>query len=126
MSAAVPTVTRAAPVPIAPATAIGGPQPAAELDAGPPVGLGDDLRRRVASCRGSPLDRPVEVDDMEPGRTLGDEPRRDGDRIGLVGGLALEVALAQPDHPSLADVDRRQQLEGRWQVIGAERPVADR
>ena len=112
VSAPVPTVTRAAPVPIAPATAIGRPQAPAELDARPPVHLGDDLGRRVQLPR-LPVPGPVEVDDVEPGRPLADEPRGDRDRIGLVGDLAVEVALAQAHHPPAEDVDGRQQLEHR-------------
>ena len=88
----------------------GRPQAPAQLDAGPPVHLRDDLGRRVQLPR-LPVARTVQVDDVEPGRPLADEPRRYGDRIGLVRGLAVEVPLAQAHHPPTANVDGGQQLE---------------
>ena len=112
VSAPVPTVDARGPGADRPRDRDGRPQAPAELDARPPVHLGDDLGRRVQLPRLA-VPRPVEVHDVEPGRPLADEPRGDGDRIGLVGDLAVEVALAQAHHPPAADVDGGQQLEHR-------------
>ena len=83
-----PTVTRAAPVPMAPATAIGVAQSPAELDRGARPWTSATRRRRGVQLARLPVPRPVEVDDVEPGRPLGHEPRGDRDRVAAVGGLA--------------------------------------
>ena len=48
---------------------------------------------------------------MQPARAGVGEGRGDRDRIVLEGGLALEVALLEPDDPAAAQVDRRQHVE---------------
>ena len=52
----------------------------------------------------------VEVDDVDPGGAGGLERDGDGHGIDVVGRLAVEVALRQPDAAAVADVDRGEEL----------------
>ena len=112
VSAPVPTVTRAAPVPIAPATATAVRRPPPSSTRARPC-TSATTSAAVSQLLRLAVPGPVEVHDVEPRRPLADEPRGDGDRIGLVGDLAVEVALAQAHHPPAEDVDGGQQLEHR-------------
>jgi hypothetical protein len=91
---------------------LGRPQPTAYLDPRPSVGLGHDVRGELELDR-LPRHGAVEVDDVDPGRSFVDEPPRDRRRVGFVDRLVVEVALAQPDDPPVAQVDRREELEAR-------------
>ncbi len=77
----------------------------------PPTWIGHStaaaIRRTASRFCGLPGLRPVEVDDVqELGAFAGPAPRG-VDRVGVVGGLALVVALQQAHGPAAADVDRR-------------------
>ena len=113
-------MTRAAPVPMAPATASAVRSPPPSSTRARPCTSATTSAARVQLAR-LPVPRPVEVDDVQPGRALRHEPRRHRDRVGLVGHLAVEVALTQADHAPAANVDRRQQLEHRERDRAADR-----
>src|SRR5213078_4547894 len=68
--------------------------------------LGCDSPHRLEVDRPA-LARAVEVDDMEEAGALPDPAAGGLEGVGVVAGLALEVALDQPHRPAAADVDRR-------------------
>ncbi len=51
----------------------------------------------------------VEIDDVECARASGDPPPGSLERIGVINGLRVEVALRQPHGLAVEDVDRRQE-----------------
>ena len=69
-------------------------------------GRDDRAMRRDAGPGG------VEIDDVQPRRARRRELERGRDRIRVVCGLPVEVALGEPDHASPTQVDRRQDVEG--------------
>ena len=103
-SAAVPITTRSAPAASTAATDVGVAQAAADLDRA--LDRGGDPPHRVEVPR-LPRLRPVEVDHVEELGPFAGPARRRVDRVGVVGGLALVVALQQPHRLAAADVDRR-------------------
>ena len=103
-SAAVPITTRSAPASQRGGDRVGVAQPAADLDRA--VDRVGDPPHRLEVLRLARL-RPVEVDDVQVlGAFLG-PARRGVDRVGVVGGLAVVVALEQAHGVAAADVDRR-------------------
>ena len=103
-SAAVPITTRAAPAASTPSSAAVVAQAAADLDRA--LDRGGDPPHRLEVAR---LPRPgaVEVDDVQVLGALPGPAQRRVDRVGVVGRLALVVALHQPHRGAAADVDRR-------------------
>ena len=112
-SAAVPTTARAAPGAQGARDRARRPQPTADLDTCARPWASAMIA--AASCQLPRLPRPraVEIHDVQPAAPGVRERARDGDRIVAVGGLLLEVPLAEPDDAPPRQVDRRQQLE-RW------------
>ncbi len=97
---AVPSTARAAPAASAAVTAAIVRRPPGDLD---PAATRRPPRRSTRSTRSvsrPPRPGAVEVDHVEPACTVRGEPPRDRDRIVAVGRLALEVTLAQADHPT--------------------------
>ena len=95
--------------------------------------------RAVIGKTGQPLDqrelaglaeRPIEIDDVDPRRTLIGEGGGDGDGIVAVLGLLVVVALQQPHDAAAAQVDGRVQLGGhartdpdrRTKLVSSARP----
>ena len=101
-TAAVPSTTRSTPARIASSTLPESRKPAAELDRDP-HGRGDPAH--VVEVPGLARPRAVEIDHVEPGRAL-PLPAHGGDHgVVLERGLAVVVALHQPDGAAVADVD---------------------
>ena len=59
-----------------------------------------------------PLERGVEIDDVDPARAGRVEAPRDRDRIVVVGRLHAVVAPQQPHDLALAEIDRRKEIHG--------------
>ena len=98
-----PTTTRSAPASRAASTGELVAKAAAELDRNAQRG---DLANLV-EVLGLTRARPVEVHDVQDARRLSLPAPGRVDGIRVVGGLALVVALGQPDDVALANVDRR-------------------
>ncbi len=81
------------------------------LHRGPAAQRGRDRRHHRAIARRAAARR-VEIYHVHPAGTCGGERLGHGHRIGAVGGLLFVVALAQPHHLAVKQVDRRVQLEG--------------
>ena len=87
------------------ATDVGVAQPAADLDRALDRG-GDPLAPRRGSA-GRPALAPSRSTTCRNSAPFAGPARRGVDRVGVVGGLALVVALQQPHRLAAADVDRR-------------------
>ena len=72
---------------------------------------GLDDRRDLGLLAALPRQRSVEVDDVDPGRSVRPEPLSDTRRIVRVGLLSIERPLSQTDDPATPKVDCRQDLE---------------
>ena len=117
-SAAVPRIARAAPAASTAATSPASRRP-------PPTWTGT-LDRVADPLDVLDVDRgaragPVEVDDVQRPRALLDPAPSGVERIGVEGGLALVVALDQPDGAPAADVDRGIEDQAASRNRGADR-----
>ena len=99
-----PITTRAAPASSTRRDRVGVAQPAADLDRA--LDRGGDPPHRLEVLRLTRLGA-VEVDDVQELGPFAGPALRRVDRVGVVGGLALVVALQQPHRLAAADVDRR-------------------
>ena len=65
----------------------------------------------VAVWTGTPGSSAIEIDDVDPARAGRANASTTATRVVAVHRLAGEVPLDEPNHPSAAQVDRRQELE---------------
>ena len=86
------------------------PEATGHLDLGQPTDRLDD-RSDHLTVRRHAGPRAIEVDHVDPPRAGQREPDGDVDRIGVVGRLPVEVALAQSNDAPTPKVDRRQDVE---------------
>ena len=83
----------------------------------PPVWTRACTFAQIASITGRfglpPVERGIEVDDVDPTRAGGVELPRDRDGVVGVDGLGVVVAAREPDHLTVAEVDRREEIHQR-------------